>query len=223
MTVTDEPVAGVAPGPGSETPASTPAPADGWRRDKGGREYAPAAGRSGVIYRRGQETVEEALARDSRPDKDRKPPRRRKPKLPPKEKSAQELQELEHALAKAFSAPGDIADAFGDEFLAAHFRVRGPLLARVLVNAAQQNPWLRRKLEQLTDGGAAAMQAQALLALAITTAGYVLPPVVYLTGKQELVPGPVMFLIGGEIPQRPAREPASVAFDMGQGEDAGAA
>jgi len=36
-----------------------------WRKDTRGREFVSAVGRSGVVYRQGEETIDDAYARDA--------------------------------------------------------------------------------------------------------------------------------------------------------------
>lgn len=191
------------------------AAADGWERDGRGRAYVkapeghPAAKKGGNVYRRGEETVDQALERAGRPDADKKPPKPRAKKLPKRETNEPDLKMVEEALGQIFQAPGQVAGMMlQDQWLYMHFRLRGPELARALVNAAEHNPWLRKKLLELAAGGAAAMQLQAIVLLAMAAGAYVVPPLAYMLGW-EINPIIQAAVLGGPIPQRP--RPAPVA------------
>lgn len=210
-------------GPAAGKDAGAP-PADGWERDSRGRAWVkapdghPAAGKGRNIYRRGDETIAEALERTARPDQDRKPPKPRAKKLPKRETSEVDLKTVEVALAQVFMAPGQVAGALlQDQWLLLHFQARGPELARALVNAAEHNPWLRKKLLELAAGGAAAMQLQAIILLALAAAGYAIPPLAYLLGWQ-IPPVVQVAVLGGPIPERPrpapAQQPAAEPVDV---------
>lgn len=208
----------IPPGPADDRPvagkdAGGP-PTDGWERDSRGRAWIkapdghPAAEKGRNIYRRGEETIPEALERTARPDRDRKPPKPRAKKLPKRETNELDLKTVEVALAQVFMAPGQVAGALlQDQWLLLHFQARGPELARALVNAAEHNPWLRKKLLELAAGGAAAMQLQAIVLLALAAAGYAVPPLAYLLGWQ-IPPVVQVAVLGGPIPERNRRAPA---------------
>lgn len=174
----------------------------GWHRDGRGRLFAKPPTGGNVVFRRGEETVEEALERAARPDKDKPPPKPRKKPTPKRE--AVDLKAIEEALGQVFAAPGQVAGMMlQDEWIMAHFMVRGPELARALCNASEHNPWLRKKLIELSTGGAAAMQLQAFVLLAIASASYAVPPVAYLLGWNEKIPTFVQVsVLGGPIPER---------------------
>jgi hypothetical protein len=161
-------------GPPADAQAPTEEP---WRVDGQGRSYVPARGRSGLVYRQGNETLQEALARDAKGPQDRKP--KKKAKKAPPAPTQTSLKELEFALAEGLSAPAMIAAGYGDEWGANHFTVQGPKLARNLVKASEHNPWLRAKLE-------AAMLGEDYMIMLITTMGvagavfgYAIPPLIY--------------------------------------------
>jgi hypothetical protein len=162
----------------AEEEGTPPAPVqDGWRVDAQERSYMPAKGRSGLIYRQGNETIEEALARDAKGPKDVKP-RKRAKKTPPAPTQTN-MKELEYALAEGLSAPAMLCAGFGDEWGADHFTLQGPKFARNLVKASEHNPWLRAKLE-------AAMLGEDFAIMLITTMGiaggafaYAIPPLIY--------------------------------------------
>ncbi len=178
-------------------PAAPSPPADGWRRDKTGREFITVPGRRGPLYRRGEETIQERLDRDKRP-KDEKPKGKgKKPKQPDAPKDA-DLKGIEAALAEALRSPAMIAGLAGDVYLANHFTVWGPRLARNLVVAAENNPWLRRRLEQMASGGAAAMTVMTLIGLAGGIVAYVGPPIIYMFN----LPAPEMARVMFQIPER---------------------
>ena len=179
----------------------------GWQKDGRGRMYVKPPGGGNVVFRRDEETVEQALERASRPDAD-KPPKPRKKKLPKSETNEADLKTVEAALAQVFMAPGQVAGALlRDQWLLLHFQARGPELARALTNAAEHNPWLRKKLLELASGGAAAMQLQAIVLLALAAAGYAVPPLAYLLGW-DISPVIQMAVLGGPIPGRPRPSPA---------------
>lgn len=152
---------------------------DGWETDKAGRQYIPARGRRGRINRQGEETVEEAVARDAKP-KDRRPGSRKPkaPRKPPPPKSV-DLRELEEILAEGFKSPSMLCAAVGDEWAAMHFVTWGPQLARNLTRAAEHNEWLRKRLERAAGGGDLMLQMVTILGVAGSFGMYLLPPMVY--------------------------------------------
>lgn len=159
------------------SPVDDPA-AQGWRRDKQQRWFTPAKGRSGVVYRQGTETLEEAHARDAKGPKDRKP--KAKPKVPKAPAPTQvSLKELEFALTEALSAPSMIGAMQGEEYIANHFVQQAPILARNLVKAAEHNPWLRSKLEATMSGDVFLMRIMTLFPVAAAAVAYTLPPIIY--------------------------------------------
>jgi hypothetical protein len=156
---------------------------DGWRPDKQGRLYVPAQGRKGVVFRRGEETIADALERDRRAQQDGgrdKRPRRKskRPPMPPAPEHV-DLKALEKMLAEALQAPAMACAMYGDEWAANHFTQQGPYLARNLVLASEHNPWLRRKLEAAAAGQDAAVAMLAMLGVAGALFGYAVPPIVY--------------------------------------------
>lgn len=154
------------------------APAGEWKTNKAGKQYITAVGRRGVIIRVGDETIEEALARDQA-SKDKKP--RTKPKDPPKQtgKASVDLKDVEVLLAEALKAPAVPSAMFGDEWAAEHFTLWGPALAHNLVQAAEHSPWLRRKLEAAATGEAAMAQLMLVAGLGASVAMYLAPPLVH--------------------------------------------
>lgn len=173
--------------PPEEPPAAAAAPAtDGngrpteWKPDKQGREYITLPNRRGPLYRRGDETIEERIARDGRP-KDEKPTGRKSKTKPPKIAPPRDLdlRAIEAELAKAFASPAFIAGMAGDVFLAKHFTDWGPNLARSLVVTSESVPALRRQLEQIAAGGSVANQLMVTVGLAATFGVYIGVPIVY--------------------------------------------
>jgi hypothetical protein len=165
-----------------ETPVETSIENGGWRRDSQGRDFAGAKGRSGVIYRQGEETIDEAFARDAKGKPDTPPKRKAIPKgtgRKPPAPTQTDLRELEHALAEGFAAPAMLAAAFGDEWSANHFSQQGPNLARHLCAAAKHNPWLRAKLEAAILGEDFMIQLVTLLGVGGALFAYAIPPVIY--------------------------------------------
>lgn len=216
---------GQPPGPEGDGLAGMDAP--DWQADGRGRRFVkapaghPRAEKGGTIYRRGDETVAEALERTSRPDQDKKPPPKPRKKSMPK-REAVDLKTIEEALGQVFQAPGQVAGMLlQDEWIMAHFMIRGPELARALCNASEHNPWLRKKLIELSTGGAAAMQLQAIVMLMIASASYAVPPFAYLLGWNDKIPAFVQVsVLGGPIPVK--ARPAPVAHpivDVQQGGD----
>jgi hypothetical protein len=163
--------------PTPEPPAAAP-PAEEWLQDRNGNDYIKAVGRRGIIKRVGEESIEDALARDQLP-KDKKP--RAKPKEPPKPtgKAPVDLKDVEVLLAEALKSPAVPAAMFGDEWAAEHFTLWGPALAHNLVQSAEHSPWLRRKLEAAASGEAAMAQLMLVAGLGASVAMYLAPPIVY--------------------------------------------
>jgi hypothetical protein len=188
-----------------EGPASNGQPpgVEGWERDGRGRLYVKRPGAPGVVFRRDEETVAEALARDASPDKDKRPRRKAKSKRPPMPEapSGVDLKALEKMLAEALTAPAMACAMVGDEWSANHFTTQGPYLARNLVLASEHNPWLRRKLEEMATGQDAATKLIAMLGVAGALVGYAVPPIIYFLNLP--VPEQARQMFG--IP--PARQP----------------
>lgn len=207
MSVTDiEPeIAPNGAGPEVSTPGPSDPAANGWRKDKQGRWFTPARGRSGVVYRQGNETTDEAHARDAKGPKDKRP--KSKPKAPkPPAPTQTSLKELEFMLAEGLKSPAMICAAFGDEWPAEHFTTHGPVLARNLVKASEHNPWLRAKLE-------AAMTGEDFMVKFITAAGvagalflYAIPPVIYYVDPKFISPA-AREMLGGIPTRRPPEAP----------------
>ncbi len=152
-----------------------------WLRDKQGRDYIPRQdGRSGIIVRQGDETIEQAISRDSRPKAgDKRPRRKSKPRMPEAPRKV-DLKELEQELSMALKAPAAVARTFGDEWLTDHFDLSAPYLARNLVLAAEHNPWLRKKLEEAATGQDAMMKIIGLVGVSGALIGYAVPPIIYV-------------------------------------------
>jgi hypothetical protein len=161
-----------------------PPPEDGWQRDGRGRRYVQRpAGAKGVVFRRGDETIAEALARDASTEppkgKDRRPrPRSKRPPLPPPPQHV-DLKELEKLLTEALKAPAMPCAMFGDEWAADHFVTHAPNVARNLVLAAEHNPWLARKLTELASGQDAAVKLLGMAGVAGALFAYAVPPIIY--------------------------------------------
>lgn len=154
--------------------------AEGWRMDRQGRAYTPRKRTSGIVYRKGNETIEEALARDDKGPRDSKPKGAGKPKTPKAPAPTQvTLKELEFALVEALSAPSMLAAMQGDMWAADHFTKEAPTLARNLTAAAEHNPWLRAKLEAFMSGDAFLMRIMTLFPVGAALISYALPPIIY--------------------------------------------
>lgn len=167
--------------PGGERPPIALVDDDGWRRDSRGRQYAAGVGRSGIVYRQGNETVEEALARDTKGPKDTKPRAKKKPATPkkPPAPTQQSLKELESALTDALKAPALICITLGDEWPADHLMRHAPVVARRLVIASEHNPWLRAKLEAALRGEDFMMKLITTMSVGGAMVMYALPPVLF--------------------------------------------
>jgi hypothetical protein len=163
-----------------EAPAEPVGPPEPWRQDKNGKEYTPRKGGRGVVYRDGDETVDEALTRDAGPKVPKRPRRKMKLPKPPPPKRV-ELKELEAMLAELFRSPAVACAMAGDEWAAGHFTMQGPTLARNVVAAAEHNPWLRSKLEEMASGGDVAMKLLSLVGVAGAFVVYIVPPILYYT------------------------------------------
>lgn len=168
-----------APGSEAPPPASPPTPeSQGWRKDKAGRWVTPARGRGGFVYRKGNETIDEAHARDSKGPKDKAP--KAKPKTPKAPAPTQvSLKELEFALTEALSSPSMIAAMQGDEWAANHFVQQAPILSRNLTKAAEHNPWLRAKLEATMSGDVLLMRLMTLFPVVSAAIAYTVPPLIF--------------------------------------------
>jgi hypothetical protein len=170
----------------TETP-SEPVIGDGqpagepWRVRKDGREYVPRLEGHGLIWREGDETVEQARQRDATAKPDDKKKAKTKPRRPamPAASRKVDLRELEKELAEALKSPAMLCASFGDEWGADHFVKSGPYLARNLVAAAEHNPWLRKRLEQMATGQDAAMAIIAMVGVGGALFAYAAPPIIY--------------------------------------------
>ena len=166
--------------PLADEPLNDPA-GEGWKLNKAGREYIVNPGRKGMLFRQGDESIADAIARGGLPD-DPAPKRARRSKAgkhKPDPPSSLDLRELEAMLAEAFKSPAVLCGLAGDEWAAHHFDMAGPSLARNLVLASQHNPYLRTKLEAMSVGGDSAMQLMSMAALAGAALMYVGPPVIH--------------------------------------------
>ena len=184
-----------------------PAPAPEWKRNRKGREYVSAQGRSGVVWRLEDESVEEALERDRVRLEADEPPRRRdrkKTKLPPPPAPAKtDLRELEKLLAEVLQAPAMACALAGDDWAANHFTNQGPVLARTLVSAAEHNPWLRSKLEAAAGGDELAIRLMGISTVVVAAVGYLIPPLIWWFNVPVSPGARAMF--GIPPPRRPAR------------------
>lgn len=213
MTI-DDGIRPAEPPPVAE-PEPEPDPRE-WKVSKQGRQfYNPTPGVRGarVIYRRGPETIAEAIARDQREQEEKARDKRpkRKPKAPrmPDAPRGVDLKELEQTLAEALKAPAMICATFGDEWAAEHFTKSGPYLARNLILASEHNPWLRRKLEEAATGQDAMMMVVSLVGVGGALFAYVIPPVVYWFNLPA--PAKTRELFG--IPPRKGEQPPTYAAD----------
>lgn len=196
--------------------AETPTPVD-WKQDRRGRWITPARGRSGVVYRQGNETVEEAHARDAKGPKDQ-PPKSKRSKVPKGPAPTQRtLVELEAMLVETFQAPAFVAAARGDQWAVQHFYKEAPVLARNLTVAAEHNPWLRAKLEAVLTGGTILTTLLTLVPVAGALVAYSIPPVIYYLDPGFIPPGArEMF----KVPERPKKPKPTEEQDAAPAEDA---
>lgn len=211
MAVSDPPTVETEVPPEPLTPPGDDPGAQGWRLDKQNRWWAPAHGRSGKVYRRGNETLDEAHARDAKGPKDHGP--KAKPKIPKAPAPTQiSLKELEFALTEALSAPAFIAGAQGDAWAANHFTESAPVLARNLTKAAEHNPWLRAKLEASMAGDLFMMRILTLMPVAAGLIGYALPPIIYYF-EPKIIPDEAreMFKVPYREKKRDRKEPDGAA------------
>lgn len=212
-----------------------PAPeAAGWRQTKNGKDYVPRpGGEGGIIYRRGEETVEQALDRDARQPKKKSPKasggKARKPIAP----TEIDLRQLERAIEEMLATPGALLAMRGDVWGAQHFERQAPVLARNLVVCAEHNPALRAKLVALMVGEGPLVNVLLYGHLAAAALAYLIPPIVHYLNPPvfpaakaivrerfhipdpDLIPGayaPPPFEDNGaiaETPPRPAASPES--------------
>lgn len=177
--------------------------AEGWRQDKKGRWFIGAKGRAGVIYRKGDESVDEAIQRDQDARESGRPPKS-KPKTEkapaPTRKTS---KELELALTESLQAPAMLAGLHGDEWVANHLYVEAPTLARNLVAAAEHNPKFRTRLEAIAGGETAFGQFILQIAVANALVAYALPPVLYYLGDRA----PARMRETFQVPPKPAKPP----------------
>jgi hypothetical protein len=194
-----EPVA--PPGPPEPPPAD-----EQWREDKAGKQYVPRQGKSGIVYRQGDETIEQARARDTA-GREKRP--KRKTKVPPRTPTPPTLdaKELERALAEAFRTPAIFCAMADDEWATQHFTTAGPYLANQLITASEHNPWLRRKLEEAATGGDAMMKVASLAGVGGALLLYVAPPIIYWFN----LPAPESARRRFGIPERKEQPPAYAA------------
>lgn len=193
--------------PSSNGASEAAPPADGWTPDKNGKPYVARQGRPGIIYRQGDETVEQARARDAEPKGDKRPRRKTKPPKMPDPPRQVDLKALEVTIADALTSPAMICASFGDEWAADHFAKSGPYLARNLVNASNHNPWLRKKLEEAATGQDAMMKMVSLMGVGGALFGYAIPPIIYWFN----LPAPQKTREMFGIPDRREREPEYAA------------
>lgn len=175
--------------------------AQGWRKDKKDRWFvgAKAAGRSGVIYRQGDESVEEAIVRDQEARANGRPPKARPKTTKSPAPTQKTLKELETALTEALEAPAMIAGMKGDKWVADHIYREAPTLSRNLVAAAEHNPKLRARLESMLGGETPFAQIMSQIIIANALIAYAVPPVIYYLGDRA--PGRLRETF--QVPEKP--------------------
>lgn len=180
--MTDQATTDERPDAGSDVTNGKPPTEDAWQRDGRGRLYVKRPGGGGAVFRRGDETIAQAVERDAQPrpaGKDKRPrAKSKRPAMPPAPETV-DLKALEKMIAEALTAPAMACAMYGDEWAANHFTQQGPYLARNLVLASEHNPWLRRKLEAAATGQDTAVAALAMLGVAGALFGYMVPPIVW--------------------------------------------
>ena len=184
------------------------------------RYWIPNPGGRGPIWRRGEETVEEARARALREDAEKvgslpgeeplfelprtegkkadpKPKGAPKPRKHPKPTSA----DLEAVLAELLSAPAiPMAALVRCDYCANHFAVEGPHAARQLVTLSEEQPAFRRLLERL-------YRSWTQITYGAVLAAYIGKPVLHHLAPEELAAIVSPFV--GVPPRQPrAPEPA---------------
>lgn len=179
-----------------------------WRKDRNGNEYVPRREGRGRVMRQGQESVEEAHARDAGPRPTARPKRPKK-KLPDPPKKI-ELKLLEEELANALKAPGAVCMAIGEEWPAEHFIENAKPLARNLVLAADHNPWLLRQLEEIATGQQAMGKIISLFAVSGALFMYAVPPAIYFLNLS--VPDSARAMLGRNGQPIPHRKPRPDVF-----------
>ena len=177
--------------------------AQGWKLDGQGRWSVPARGKRGNVYRRGNETPDEAHARaELEASKDR-PPKGKRDKVPtgakPPAPTQVSLKDLEFVLAEGLKSPAMLCAMVGDEWPAEHFTRHGPVLARNLVKASETNPWLREKLEAATRGEDWLFKFMGAAGVAGALMLYAAPPAIYYLNP-KFIPREADQMLG--IPQR---------------------
>lgn len=194
-----------APGENGHPPPTPPPGPDEWKTSKNGKEYTSRGdGRQGVIYRQGEETIEQARARYLEEQKGEKRPKRKSktPKMPEGPRKV-DLKQLEATLAEALKSPALICATFGDEWASSHFTTAGPYLARNLILASEHNPWLRTKLEEAATGQDAAMMVISMISVGGAAFMYIIPPVIWWFN----LPAPAKTREMFGIPERKGRKP----------------
>ena len=215
-TVLDEPAAAAMEG------------APEWKVDKLGREYTNRPpGRSGVILRQGEETIDQARERDAKgPAK--KAPKRKTERKPPAPTEIS-MKELEHQLRQALEAPAYLAAMREDAWGVQHFQQQAPRLARNMVACAEGNEWFRAKLIAAMAGEGVLVNVMMFASLGAAAFAYVIPPIVHylnppfipdrageLIRARYNIPDPPLEYTGA-VPEPPTpatapAEPAPAAF-----------
>lgn len=163
--------------PTLEAAANGTSSSEDWKTDVRGRQYTGARGRSGQIYRQGEETVDQAHERVAKQPPDQKPKRKTTTKKAPAP-TALDLRELEKQLIDALCLPAFIFAANGDEWGVTHVTTEGPKLARNMVKCAEHDPWLREKLIALAAGEGAMQRVMLYGYLGASVFSYTVPMIV---------------------------------------------
>lgn len=211
-------------------PAADPAgaglsPDEGWQLAKNGRQFASNPGGGWPVWRRGNESVQEALTRAAA-DKPDKPPRSKRRRAEQAKASGakpavsrdQLTREIQEACAGILTAPAIGCAMFGDEWGANHFQVQGERFAANLARSSEHNPWLRSKLEKLTEGELAIVAVLTSVSLAAGAVGYIMPPLIKYLDLP--VPERARFMLG--VPLSPIYAGAALEAEPDPGADPGA-
>lgn len=174
----------------------------GWREGARG-QYVTARDRQGIIWRQGEETIEEAYARDAKRAAEKDAPKKKAGKRKPPAPAALDLKALEVEIEKALVMPGAMAGLLGDPWPAFHVEQTAPALARNLVACAEVNPWFREKLILVLGGPGMFGNAMLFAALAGSAFSYLVPLIVHYVNPP--LPAPALAVIRGryQIPERP--------------------
>lgn len=167
-----------------------------WQIGKNGREFIRLPGVSGwaaMVWRKGDESIEEAIARKLKGPSDPPPRSRTRRKLeerPPvvisDEHKGAVTKQIEEMVADVLCVPSVPCATFGMQWEAEHFDRQGRRFAENIARSSERNPWLRGKLEKALAGEHTAIAWLTSINLLTGALGYFAPPLI----KWGLVPAP---------------------------------